>query len=85
MGDVVGRITPLRHDPAFVLKEALWHIETGGVKPLSTIMILGATPSDENDMRGLYVWKGGAETAEDDLLDTLHAALDQVLNPTDDA
>ena len=74
MGEVIGRIEPLRHEPTFVLGEATYHIENEEVPRPSTVIVVAATPADEDGMRGLYVWTGGSEADTASVLDTLWAA-----------
>ena len=76
MGEVVGRIVPRRHNPTFVLDEATYHLVTGAVEQPSTVIVIAATPADEDGMRSMYVWTGGSETDEQSIFDTLYAALD---------
>jgi hypothetical protein len=74
MGEVIGRIAPARHEPTFVLGEATYHIENEEVPRPSTVIVIAATPTDEDGMRSLYVWTGGSEADEASVLDTLWAA-----------
>jgi hypothetical protein len=75
MGKVIGRIGP-RCEPTYVLDEATYHMVTGAVPRASTVIVIAATPEDEDGMRGLYVWTGGAETDEKSIQDVLDAAID---------
>ena len=74
MGEVIGYIAPARHEPTFVLDEAAYHIENEEVPRPSTVIVLAATPANENGTRGMYMWTGGSEADEASILEMLWAA-----------